>query len=100
MVCLPLPLRQLLRNREAGLPGRDRLPTVTVSDATFTYDGQNHTIVVNNPNNDDVKFSLSQSGYGAQIEKKAAGTYVIYWQATKEDKNVSGSATLVINKQN
>ena len=74
------------------------LPTVTVSDATFTYDGQNHTIVVNNPNNDDVKFSLSQSGYGAQIEKKAAGTYVIYWQATKEDKNVSGSATLVINK--
>ena len=41
------------------------LPTVTVSDATFTYDGQNHTIVVNNPNNDDVKFSLSQSGYGA-----------------------------------
>ena len=74
------------------------LPTVTVSDATFTYDGQNHTIVVNNPNNDDVKFSLSQSGYGAQIEKKAAGTYVIYWQATKEGKNVSGSATLVINK--
>ena len=74
------------------------LPTVTVSDATFTYDGQNHTIVVNNPNNDDVKFSLSQSSYGAQIEKKAAGTYVIYWQATKEDKNVSGSATLVINK--
>ena len=74
------------------------LPTVTVSDATFTYDGQNHTIVVNNPNNDDVKFSLIQSGYGAQIEKKAAGTYVIYWQATKEDKNVSGSATLVINK--
>lgn len=41
------------------------LPTVTVSDATFTYDGQNHTIVVNNPNNDDVKFSLSQSGYSA-----------------------------------
>lgn len=74
------------------------LPTVTVSDATFTYDGQNHTIVVNNPNNDDVKFSLSQSGYGAQIEKKVAGTYVIYWQAPKEDKNVSGSATLVINK--
>ena len=74
------------------------LPTVTVSDATFTYDGQNHTIVVNNPNNDDVKFSLSQSGYGAQIEKKAAGTYVIYWQATKEGKNVSGSATLAINK--
>ena len=74
------------------------LPTVTVSDATFTYDGQNHTIVVNNPNNDDVKFSLRQSGYGAQIEKKAAGTYVIYWQATKEGKNVSGSATLAINK--
>ena len=70
------------------------LPTVTVSDATFTYDGQNHTIVVNNPNNDDVKFSLSQSGYGAQIEKKAAGTYVIYWAA----ETVSGSATLVITK--
>ena len=74
------------------------LPTVTVSDATFTYDGQNHTIVVNNPNNDDVKFSLSQSGYGAQIEKKAAGTYVIYWAAEKDSKTVSGSATLVITK--
>ena len=74
------------------------LPTVTVSDATFTYDGQNHTIVVNNPNNDDVKFSLSQSGYGAQIEKKAAGTYVIYWTAEKDSKTVSGSATLVITK--
>ena len=46
------------------------LPTVTVSDATFTYDGQNHTIVVNNPNNDDVKFSLSQSGYGAQMRRR------------------------------
>ena len=74
------------------------LPTVTVSDATFTYDGQNHTIVVNNPNNGDVKFSLSQSGYGAQIEKKAAGTYVIYWAAEKDSKTVSGSATLVITK--
>ena len=74
------------------------LPTVTVSDATFTYDGQNHTIVVNNPNNDDVKFSLSQSGYGAQIEKKAAGTYVIYWAAEKDSKTVFGSATLVITK--
>ena len=74
------------------------LPTVTVSDATFTYDGQNHTIVVNNPNNDDVKFSLSQSGYGAQIEKKDAGTYVIYWAAEKDSKTVSGSATLVITK--
>lgn len=74
------------------------LPTVTVSDATFTYDGQNHTIVVNNPNNDDVKFSLSRSGYGAQIEKKAAGTYVIYWAAEKDSKTVSGSATLVITK--
>ena len=74
------------------------LPTVTVSDATFTYDGQNHTIVVNNPNNDDVKFSPSQSGYGAQIEKKTAGTYVIYWAAEKDSKTVSGSATLVITK--
>lgn len=64
----------------------------------LVYDGQNHTIVVNNPNNDDVKFSLSQSGYGAQIEKKAAGTYVIYWAAEKDSKTVSGSATLVITK--
>jgi hypothetical protein len=45
-----------------------------------------------------VKFSLSQSGYGAQIEKKAAGTYVIYWAAEKDSKTVFGSATLVITK--
>lgn len=45
-----------------------------------------------------MKFSLSQSGYGAQIEKKAAGTYVIYWAAEKDSKTVFGSATLVITK--
>ena len=72
---------------------------VTAEDYTCTYDGKLHSITVNAPEGVTVKYGeTAETCNKDSVEKKDAGTYVIYWQATKDGQTVSGSATLVINK--
>ncbi len=72
---------------------------VTALDYTGTYDGKNHSITVNAPEGATVKYGESADAYNqSSIAKKDAGTYVIYWQATKGEQTVTGSSVIVINK--
>ena len=72
---------------------------VTALDYTGTYDGKLHCITVNAPEDVTVKYGETAVTYDqSSIAKKDAGTYVIYWQATKGEQTVTGSSVIVINK--
>ena len=72
---------------------------VTALDYTGTYDGKLHSITVNAPEDVTVKYGETAVTYDqSSIAKKDAGTYVIYWQATKGEQTVTGSSVIVINK--
>ena len=77
----------------------DKALEVTAADYTGTYDGQIHSITVNAPEDVTVKYGETAVTYDqSSIAKKDAGTYVIYWQATKGEQTVTGSSVIVINK--
>ena len=77
----------------------DKALEVTAADYTGTYDGQIHSITINAPEGVTVKYGETAVTYDqSSIAKKDAGTYVIYWQATKGEQTVTGSSVIVINK--
>ena len=72
---------------------------VTALDYNGTYDGKNHSITVNAPEGATVKYGESAGTYDQNsVVKKDAGTYVVYWKATKDSQTVSGSAVINIAK--
>ena len=72
---------------------------VTALDYTGTYDGKNHSITVNAPEGATVKYGESAGTCNQNsVVKKDAGTYVVYWKATKDNQTVSGSAVINIAK--
>ena len=72
---------------------------VTTTDYTGTYDGEAHSITVIAPEGATVEYKTEKTSYSTtNVEEKNAGTYVVYWRATKDEQTVTGSAVIVINK--
>ena len=85
----------------------DQTYTVTANALTVSskgyngvYDGKMHSIAVDAPEGSTVKYSeaLSAAYSIDTVEKKDAGTYIVYWQASKDAQTVTGSAAIVIDK--
>ena len=76
--------------------------TLAVSSKNYTgvYDGKMHSITVDAPEGSTVQYSeaLSAAYNMDTVEKKDVGTYVVYWQASKDAQTVTGSAVIVISK--
>ncbi len=74
--------------------------TVSSKGYNGVYDGKMHSIAVDAPEGSTVKYSeaLSAAYSMDTVEKKDAGTYIVYWQASKAAKTVTGSAAIVIDK--
>ena len=72
---------------------------VTATDYNGTYDGKTHSIIVKASEGVTVKYGEAKATYTQDsIAKKDAGTYVVYWKATKDDKEITGSAVITIKK--
>ncbi len=72
---------------------------VTAADYNGTYDGKEHSITVDAPADTTVTYGESANACTQNsITKKNAGTYVIYWQAAKDEQTVTGSAVISIAK--
>ena len=77
----------------------DSALNVTTADYNGVYDGEVHSISVSAAADVVVKYSETESNYSSNsIEKKDAGNYIIYWQATQDGKTVTGSAVIHIEK--
>ena len=74
--------------------------TVSSKGYNGVYDGKMHSIAVDAPEGSTVKYSeaLSAAYSIDTVEKKDAGTYIVYWQASKDAQTVTGSAAIVIDK--
>ena len=76
---------------------------VTATGYTNTYDGNGHTITVTAPSGTTIKYGTTNGNYNltAPPEYIEAGTYTIYYQASKPSyETVTGSAVVKINKRN
>ena len=72
---------------------------VTATDYNGTYDGKTHSIIVKASEGVTVKYGETEDTCTQDsIAKKDAGTYVVYWKATKDDKEITGSAVITIKK--
>ena len=74
--------------------------TVSSKGYNGVYDGKMHSIAVDAPEGSTVKYSeaLSAAYSMDTVEKKDAGTHIVYWQASKDAQTVTGSAAIVIDK--
>ena len=74
--------------------------TVSSKGYNSVYDGKMHSIAVDAPEGSTVKYSeaLSAAYSMDTVEKKDAGTYIVYWQASKDAQTVTGSDAIVIDK--
>ena len=69
------------------------------TDYNGTYDGKIHSIIVKASEGVTVKYGETEDTCTQDsIAKKDAGTYVVYWKATKDDKEITGSAVITIKK--
>ena len=74
---------------------------VTASGYSGTYDGEAHSISVTAPDGVTVTYSETESGtYGDNPSYKDAGSYKVYYKATKVGANTAtGSATVTIDRK-
>ena len=74
---------------------------VTAQSYSGVYDGKAHSISVDVPEDVTVTYSQTESGtYGDNPSYKDAGSYTVYYKATKIGANaVTGSATVTISKK-
>ena len=74
--------------------------TVSSKGYNGVYDGKMHSITVDAPEGSMVKYSeaLPVAYNMDTVEKKDAGTYIVYWQASKDAQTVTGSVAIVIDK--
>ena len=73
---------------------------VTVNDYVGNYDGDEHGIDVTKvPEGVTMKYGTSAGTYNEDsVTRTNAGTTVVYWQATKGQQTVTGTALIQINK--
>ena len=75
--------------------------TATANSLTITYDGKPHSIEVTTNATKDMSVlygKTAESCTETSYEETDAGTYTVYWQATKGGMTITGSAVLTITK--